>query len=152
MSVKVEGETVEVVDVTRQLLDNLVASFPRPAATPESNHPVEPPGGKEGGRGWMELGGVDVAWVGELLLLPDGGGDLLPGGGGGGVLLRGGKLPNPSCPVSHCSSKLPLTLPGWLDVHIETKCKMRRRRKDQKKGPVEAELVNSAWQFAKASV
>ena len=133
MPVEVEGETVEVVDVTRQLLDNLVASFPRPAATPESNHPVEPPGGKEGGRGWMELGGVDVAWVGELLLLPDGGGDLLPGGGGDLLqLLRGGKLPNSSCPVSHCSSKLPLALPGWLDVREKYKTQNKTRKAKRK--------------------
>ena len=72
----------------------------------------------------MELGGVDVAWVGELLLLPGGGGHLLPGGGGDLLqLLRGGKLPNSSCPVSHCSSKLPLALPGWIDVHIEKQAK-----------------------------
>ena len=66
----------------------------------------------------MELGGVDVAWVGELLLLPGGGGDLL----------RGGKLPNSSCPVSHCSGKLPLALPGLLDVQGKVK-KMQNGKK-----------------------
>ena len=70
----------------------------------------------------MELGGVDVAWVGELLLLPDGGGDLL----------RGGKLPNPSCPVSHCSSKLPLALPGWLDVREKYKTQNKTRKAKRK--------------------
>ena len=71
MSVQVEGETVEVVDMTGQLLEHLITScFPPAAATPESNNPVKPPSCKQGRGSRVELGGVDVARVSQLLLFP----------------------------------------------------------------------------------
>ena len=125
VAVQVKGEAVQVVRVTRQLLNNLVSSSSLPSATtPEPDHSVKACGGEQCRGCRVELGCVHVAGVGELLLRPGEDDEML-------VMiimvvmmvvmmvvvneellfLPSGKRPHPRGSVSHCSGKLPLTVP-----------------------------------------
>ena len=124
VAVQVKGEAVQVVRVTRQLLNNLVSSSSLPSSTtPEPDHSVKSCSGEQCRGCRVELGGVHVAGVGELLLRPGEDDEML-------VMiimvmmmmrmvvvkkellfLPSGKRPHPHGSVSHCSGKLPLTVP-----------------------------------------
>ena len=84
----------------------------------------------------MELGSVDVAWMRQLLLF------------------KASKFPNSGCSVAYSGSKLAITLPAMLDVSEKHKTKKtgQKTQSRNKKRPMKAELINSAWQFSKASV